>query len=261
MNKTLMPMIFVGHGSPMSAIEDDEFSRTWRALGRKLPRPKAILTISAHWYAEKTMASSLLKNSMIYDMYGFPKELYEVVYEAPGDPALAKRIATLLGPEASLAPRGLDHGSWAPLQWIFPEADIPVLSLSLNGYLSPAEHFALGKKLQALREEGVLLFASGDVVHNLGLLDWDKADGFPFADEFDQAVKDAILKKDYEAVVHYEKFGAVAKKSVPTPEHFLPLLYLLGAAYPSDRVTVFNDRRIYGSLSMTGYLFENEATV
>jgi 4,5-DOPA dioxygenase extradiol len=256
MNKTLMPMIFVGHGSPMSAIEDDDFSRTWKALGSKLPRPKAILSISAHWYAEKTMVSSLLKNSMIYDMYGFPKELYEVVYEAPGDPTLAKRIVSLLGPSASLAPRGLDHGSWAPLKWIFPHADIPVVSLSLNGYLTPEEHFALGEKLKVLREEGVLIFASGDVVHNLGQLDWDNEGGFPFADQFDEAIKEAILFRDFEKVIHYEKMGPMAKKSVPTPEHFLPLLYVLGASDPSDRISVFNERRIYGSLSMTGYLFE-----
>jgi len=249
-----MPVIFVGHGSPLSAIEDDEFAQAWKALGAKLPKPRGILAISAHFYTNGTYVTVNSKNDLIYDFYGFPEALYQVKYPTLGDPVLAEEIAQLI-PSAIKVKRGLDHGVWAPLKWIFPNADIPVVSLSIDGNLTPAQHFALGQKLARLREEGILIFCSGDVVHNLGRLDWDKPDGFDYANDFDNYIKNAILSKDYDAVVHYERAGNCAKLAFPTPEHFLPLLYALGSLKPSDTATLFNERRIYGSLSMTGYCF------
>jgi 4,5-DOPA dioxygenase extradiol len=251
-----MPIVFVGHGSPMNAIEDTKFSKAWYELGKKLPKPKAILAISAHWYTDGTRIQSAAKPKQVYDMYGFPKALYEVKYPVQGDLALTKRVQELIKEGLKVDDTwGIDHGSWAILNKMYPNADVPVVQLSVDGHKSPAEHYALGKKLAALREEGVLIFASGDIVHNLGMIDWDSDAGYEWADEFDNYIRDKILQKDHEAVVNYTSQGEKARFAAPTPEHFLPVLYALGASSSEDKIEVFNDYRTMGSLSMTGFLW------
>ena len=261
MTQTRMPVLFAGHGSPMSAIENSADTKAWQALGKQIPQPRAVLSISAHWYTDGSRIQTSPHPKQIYDMYGFPQELYDLKYRPAGDPALAAQVQSLVRSPAVHADNtwGIDHGTWAVLCKIFPKADIPVVQLSVNSRLQPDQHYAIGKALSSLRSQGVLIFASGDVVHNLRRIDWDKEDGFDWADSFDTAIRDAVLKKDHETVIHYDRLGRPADLSVPTPEHFLPLLYALGASDDSDQVTVFNDRRTLGSLSMTGYLFQPAA--
>lgn len=254
MNKT-MPVIFAGHGSPLNAIEDNSFSRTWRALGASLPRPQAILAISAHWYTHGTLLSAAEKPETIYDMAGFPPALYRVRYPAPGAPALAHRAADLLGAAVDPA-QGIDHGVWSVLRWMYPDADIPVAEMSIDADAAPAQWLASGRLLRPLRDEGVLIFASGNVVHNLALVDWNTAGGFAWADEFDGWVRARILSGERDAVADWRAAGPCAASAFRTPDHFAPLLCALGAA-GGDRAEVFNDARTLGALSMTGYVFRS----
>jgi 4,5-DOPA dioxygenase extradiol len=248
-----MPVVFAGHGSPMNAVEDNRFSRGWEALGGELPKPKAILAVSAHWVTEGVRLSSAEKPPMIYDMYGFPEALYRVDYPAPGDPALSRRAAALLGGEED-GSRGLDHGVWSVLRRMYPAAEIPVVGMSVDAGASPEALFAMGQKLRPLRDEGVLILASGNVVHNLALLDWERPDGWPWADEFDAWVRDRILAGKYADVLRWRGAGACAARAFRTTEHFAPLLVALGAAEGDDAETR-NEARTMGSLSMTCYLF------
>ena len=251
----MMPLVFIGHGSPMNAIEDNDFTESWAALGRDLSKPEAVLVVSAHWYDRGLRVQAAERPGMIYDMYGFPDELYRVVYEAPGSPRLADRVRELLGPDqVSLdETRGFDHGNWAVLCRLYPEQTIPVIQLSLNYNLSPTEHFDLGRKLRPLREEGVLILGSGNVVHNLRLIDWDLPGGYDWADSFDEYIRRAVLSGDFAAAVDFSRAGAAAARAVPTPDHYLPLLYVLGAAGADEPIEVFNNQRVMGSMSMTCY--------
>ena len=251
----MMPLVFIGHGSPMNAIEDNDFTQSWVALGRALPKPEAVLVVSAHWYDRGLWVQADERPGMIYDMYGFPDELYRVVYEAPGSPRLATRVRALLGPDqVSLYQiRGFDHGNWAVLCRLYPEAAIPVVQLSLNYNLSPAEHFDLGRKLRPLREEGVLIVGSGNVVHNLRLIDWNLPGGYDWADSFDEYIRQVVLSGDFAAAVDFSRAGPAAARAVPTPDHYLPLLYVLGAAEAGEPIEVFNNQRVMGSMSMTSY--------
>ena len=252
-----MPALFVGHGSPMNAIEENDFTRRWRALGGELPRPKAVLCVSAHWFTRGTRVNTANQPRTVYDMYGFPDELYALRYEPPGAPALAREALRLLPQGMARADEswGLDHGAWSVLCRMFPQADIPVCQLSVDAEAAPAAHFAIGRALAPLREQGVLLLSSGNVVHNLRRVEWENAAGAPWADAFDAAVRDAVLAGDYAAVAGIAQSRPEWKLASPTPDHFLPLLYILGAADGNDACTVFNDARTMGSLSMTGYLF------
>jgi len=254
--KEKMPVLFVGHGSPMNAIEENEFSEGWKRLGRELPAPKAILAMSAHWVTDGTLLCAAERPRMIYDMYGFPEELYRVVYPVPGNPALARRAAALLGGKASADLFwGIDHGVWSVLRWMYPDAEIPVVEMSVDGNAAPEELLRMGEKLRPLREEGVLLLASGNVVHNLSLLDWDLPGGYAWADEFDGWVRDRVLAGRYDAVLHWQSAGDSAKKAFRTSEHFVPLLCALGAADNGDRAETRNEARTMGAMSMTCYLF------
>lgn len=250
------PALFVGHGSPMNAIEDNTYSRQWKTLGEQIGRPKAILSVSAHWFVSGTRVSDVQTNRTIYDMYGFPDALYRVVYDAPGSPELAARTVQLL-PEKMQADStwGLDHGTWSVLCHMYPGADIPVFQLSVDRRATPKEHYAIGQVVKSLREEGVLVLGSGNVVHNLGRVGWDMQGGYPWAEEFDGYIKRAILDHDPQSVIDFEKAGPSARQAVPMLDHYAPLLYTLGASDPSDEITVFNDACVMGSLSMTGYLF------
>jgi 4,5-DOPA dioxygenase extradiol len=250
-----MPVLFVGHGSPMNAIEDNEFSRAWRALGEALPRPRAILAVSAHWYVQGTRVNGAARPRQVYDMYGFPPPLYQLKYEAPGAPELMERVRVLV-PDAVRDDRwGIDHGTWSVLCHLFPGADIPLTQLSVD-YGAPAEeHFRMGRALAPLRDEGVLILASGNVVHDLRRVDWDMEGGYPWADEFDGYVRRAILEGRSDNVVHFERAGRSAQEAFPTPDHFFPLLYALGARDGEDAAEVFCEKRVLGSMSMTGYRF------
>lgn len=251
-----MPVIFVGHGSPMNAIENNAFTAEWESLGKRLPRPKAILCVSAHWYTDKTKTADNLEPRMIYDMYGFPQALYELKYPVKGSARLSNQIVDRLGDLVTIDNRwGIDHGTWSVLCKMYPEADIPVVQVSVN-YNAPAQtHFDIGRKLADLRNEGILIMGSGNIVHNLSLINWSMAGGYPWAQEFDDYIKMNILNRSYDDVVHYERAGKCAEQAFYTPDHFYPLLYVLGAADKTERIEVFNDVCSMGSMSMTGYLF------
>jgi 4,5-DOPA dioxygenase extradiol len=253
-----MPMIFAGHGSPMSAIENNTFTAAWETIGKELPRPKAILAISAHWFGSGLRVQPQEQPQQIYDMYGFPQALYDLKYTAKGNPALAETVLNMIQ-SRSVQPDdtwGIDHGTWAVLCKMYPHADIPIVQLSIDLDATPKELYQIGQELQPLRDQGILIFASGDVVHNLRLLDWNREDGFDWADAFDQYIRDRILSHDDDAVINFMDFGDPARLSCPTPEHFYPLLYVLGASTQDDHIRVSNDARTMGSLSLTGFIWE-----
>ncbi len=246
-----MPVLFVGHGSPTNAIEDNEFSRAWADAAREIPGPRAIVCISAHWETDGTRVTAMEQPRTIHDFYGFPRELYEKQYPAPGYPALARLmqesiIGTRIQPDLD---RGLDHGTWSVLSRMFPEADIPVIQLSLDRTWGPAFHYGLGKELKALRNKGILLVGSGNMVHNLRLMVWEET-AYDWAVEFDETLKRLILAGDHDAIVNYQQLGRAAHLAVPTNEHFLPLLYVLAMQDEGDGIRFFADKVTLGSMSM-----------
>ncbi|MCC6094059.1 MAG: 4,5-DOPA dioxygenase extradiol [Eubacterium sp.] len=256
-----MPVIFSGHGSPMIALENNEITKGMEDIGRYVVdhygKPKAILAISAHWYTDGTYIQSAPQPRQIYDMYGFPEELYAVKYPARGDGELTARVQKILGNQVSVNNDwGIDHGTWTVLVHMFPEADIPVVQLSVNGRISAAESYKIGKQLDALRNEGYLILGSGNIVHNLMRVEWDNEGGTPMTLGFNKKITDAVISGDEDVVIHYDKLPDAAY-AVPTPDHFLPLLYCLGAA-EGDKVRVFNNVCNLGSMAMTGYLFEKD---
>lgn len=251
-----MPVLFAGHGSPMNAIEDNVYSRTWRELGSILPKPRAVLSISAHWVAEGLGVNTQSRPETVYDMYGFPEELYRVAYKPPGAPWLGGLLAELTGlPVNQDNTWGIDHGTWSVLRRIYPDADVPVTQLSIDGNASLAEHFRTGQALRPLRDEGILIFGSGNVVHNLALVSPRQEGGFPWAYEFDGYVKNNLLTGHPEALAAPEEAGPSASRAFYTTEHYVPLLVAAGAADEKDSIRVFNEACLMGSLSMTGYLF------
>lgn len=251
-----MPVIFIGHGSPMNAIEENTFSIEWETLGDRLPRPAAILSVSAHWFTDGLKVTDSAAPNTIYDMYGFPDELYQIVYKAAGAPELAHLTKTLIKRNVAIDNSwGLDHGTWSLLHRIYPKADIPVFQLSVDRNATPEEHFQIGKDLRSLREQGVLIMGSGNVVHNLARISWNMDGGYPWAEEFDAYIKTNILDKNFENVIHYKQAGASSQAAFTTLDHFAPLLTILGAVEEDDQVSVFNDSCVLGSLSMTSYLF------
>jgi 4,5-DOPA dioxygenase extradiol len=248
-----MPALFVGHGSPMNAIEDNEFSRGLRQAAKQLPKPKAVLCISAHWETQGTAVTAADRPATIHDFHGFPRELFDVRYPAPGNPALAERVADLLG--ARLDPeRGLDHGCWGVLRMMYPEADIPVVQLSLDATAGGLPHYHRARQLAPLRAQGVLIVGSGNIVHNLRTMDYRGGGGFDWAVRFNEEVKRAIAAGDYERLAWYETLTAEARQAVPSREHFLPLLYVLALRDDADTVTFFNDKVVMGSIAMTSVL-------
>lgn len=256
MNK--MPVVFIGHGSPMNAIEENQYVEEWRALKEKIPKPEAILSISAHWFTDGTRVMTTDTAKTIYDMYGFPEELYRVVYNAKGSPQYAQEVKSLISREVIIDNSwGYDHGTWSILHRIYPEADIPVFQLSVDRNASAAQHYRMGQELYKLREQGVLILGSGNVVHNLSRIDWNKEnEGYPWAEEFDDYICENILERKYQNVIDYQKAGSSSSLAFTTTDHFAPLLYILGATNEQDKITVFNKAYALGSLSMTSYLFE-----
>jgi 4,5-DOPA dioxygenase extradiol len=247
---TTMPVLFIGHGSPMNAIENNEFSRAWAEAARSLPKPKAVLCVSAHWETEGTRVTAIEHPKTIHDFYGFPEELYHVKYPAPGAPQYAQEVRALIPGVMEDAGWGLDHGAWSILKHLFPMADIPVFQLSIDYYKPMQYHFDLGLKLDPLRKKGVLIIGSGNIVHNLQLV-FSRKDGTPYewAIEFDSWVKEKIMARDFESLVHYEQYGKPALLSIPTVDHYVPLLYSLALAEPGE-VMVFTYEEVFTSLSM-----------
>ena len=246
-----MPVLFVGHGSPMNAIEDTEFNRAWAEVARSLPKPKAVLCVSAHWQTAGTHVTAMERPKTIHDFYGFPPALFEMRYPAPGSPELARMTQEMLR-DSHVKPDlewGLDHGAWAVLCHMFPKADVPVVQLSLDERKPPASHYELGRELRALRKKGVLILGSGNLVHNLREVVWEDT-AYDWALEFDAQMKGLILSGDHKAIIDYTKLGRSARLSVPTLDHYLPLLYVLGAQAEGEGVSFFADKVTLGSMSM-----------
>jgi 4,5-DOPA dioxygenase extradiol len=253
-----MPVLFIGHGSPTNALENNRFTKSWEEIARALPRPKAILSVSAHWYTDGLFVNGAKKPEQIYDMYGFPKEFYEIKYPVSGDPELASEAASLTGAHVT-EEWGIDHGTWAVLTRIFPDADIPVVQFSVDGNLEAEGHFEIGRKLAPLRDEGILIFGSGSIVHNLERVDWNMDAGLSWALSFDREIKEKIQAGDFDAVVKYGSLPSYTPKVFSTPEHFDPLLTVLGAAGKDDAVKVFSEGSTLGAISMTSYLLGRQA--
>jgi 4,5-DOPA dioxygenase extradiol len=254
MNK--MPALFVGHGSPMNAIEDNEYTRKWQQMAHELPRPEAILSVSAHWVTRGTRVMDEPAPKMIYDMYGFPDELYRVTYPAKGAPETALLAKGMIKREVKADNSwGYDHGTWSVLSRMFPKADIPVFQLSLDSTICMEEHYRTGRELSALRNQGVMIFGSGNVVHNLSRVSWGMKGGQPWAVEFDSYILGRVENRVFDDVVNYRRAGQCSELAFYTPEHFQPLLYVLAASDENDKLTVFNNSCTMGSMSMTSYLF------
>lgn len=256
-----MPALFFGHGNPMNAIEENAYTESWAAIGKRLPKPKAILAISAHWYLPATLVTAMEKPRTIHDFGGFPRPLYEVEYPAPGSPELASRIQELAGDVAAVQRDqrswGLDHGTWSVLCRVYPEADIPVVQLSIDETQEPAFHFELGRQLVPLRDEGVLVIGSGNLVHNLHTYAWGRhpVEPFDWAVRFEKRARELLTAADFEPLIDYESLGNDALLSVPTPDHYLPLLYVLGLHRDSDRVSFPVEGVDGGSISMLSVEF------
>jgi 4,5-DOPA dioxygenase extradiol len=252
-----MPVLFIGHGSPMNGIEDTEFSEKWERLGREIPTPTAVLCVSAHWLTRGTFVTAMEKPKTIHDFGGFPQALFDVNYPAPGSPKLAKETSALITKTSVGLDHewGLDHGTWTVVRHMYPDAKIPVLQLSIDYNKPPQFHYDLGKELAELRKKGVLIIGSGNMVHNLRMVAWDKMDvpeyGYDWALEINEVFKKNILAGTHQPLIDYEKLGAAALKAIPTPDHYYPLLYILGLQNDKDDLAIFNDKAVAGSLTMT----------
>lgn len=249
-----MPLYFIGHGSPMNGIEDNEFSATWTTIGRGLEPPAAVLCISAHWFTHGTFVTAMEYPRTIHDFYGFPQPLFDVNYPAPGSPAFAKEAVSLVKKTSVGLDHewGLDHGTWSVVRKMFPDATIPVFQLSIDYTKDATFHYELANELSALRKKGVLIIGSGNMVHNLGVMNWKLPEsGFDWAVETNDLFKALIVQEDHKPLLHYEKLGEGARLAIPTPEHYLPLVYTLGLKQRNESVEFFNDKTVMGSVSMT----------
>jgi len=255
-----MPVLFVGHGSPMNAIEENEFSAGWRKAGESLPKPSMILCVSAHWETDGTFVTAVPKPETIHDFYGFPKELFAVQYPAPGNPGMAKEISDeIKSTDVGLDEKwGLDHGAWSVVKHMYPNADVPVVQFSIDRRKGPNYHYELAKELSFLRRKGVLIVGSGNMIHNLRVIAWNKMNeseyGYDWAHEADFKLKNIINGGDFKELVNYSKQGGEMELAVPTPEHFIPLLYTLGLKEETDQLSWFNDKLVLGSISMASLL-------
>lgn len=255
-NTAKMPVLFLGHGSPMNAIEENEFVSAFKKLGKDLLRPHAILCISAHWETKGTFVTAMQNPQTIHDFGGFPQALFDVQYPSPGSPALAKETKQLIGKtEVGLDDKwGLDHGAWSVIKHLYPNADIPVIQLSID-YTKPAQHhYELAKELASLREKGILIIGSGNMVHNLGLVAWNKLNeqyAYDWATEANEKMKSYISSGDHQKLIDFKSQGKAFELAIPTPEHYLPLIYAMALKEENDQISFFNDKPIAGSLSMT----------
>lgn len=254
-----LPVLFLGHGSPMNGIEDNEFSASWKRLGKEIPVPKAVLAVSAHWLTRGTQVTAMERPRTIHDFGGFPQALFDVRYPAPGSPALAKAVqAELPGIEVGLDGEwGLDHGTWTLLRHMYPKADVPVLQLSIDYARPPQWHYDLGRKLAGLRRKGFLILGSGNLVHNLRMMDFQRMDaegyGFDWALAIDAEFRKHILSGEHARLIDYPSLGPEAKLAIPTPDHYYPFLYALGALDKGERAALFNAKAVAGSITMTSF--------
>lgn len=252
-----MPVLFIGHGSPMNAIENNEFSKRWQKMGKEIPTPKAVVVVSAHWLTKGTFITAMPNPKTIHDFGGFPQTLFDVQYPAPGSPELATEIKKLItNPAVELDHDwGLDHGTWSVVKHMYPDANIPVLQLSIDYYKPAAYHYELAKQLLSLRKKGVLIIGSGNMVHNLRMVAWDKLNeleyGFDWALEMNDVFKNKISNGFHKELIQYEKLNKAATLAIPTPDHYYPLLYILALQTDNDKVEFFNDKVVGGSLTMT----------
>jgi len=256
-NSEQMPVLFVGHGSPMNAIEENEFVQGWREVAKTLPKPNAILCVSAHWETRGTFVTAMEKPRTIHDFGGFPQELFDVQYPAPGSPELAKEIKSIIRKtEVGLDERwGLDHGCWSVLKRMYPAADVPIIQMSLD-YTRPAQyHYDLAKELAPFRKKGILIIGSGNMVHNLRMVDWSRMNetgfGYDWAIEANEKMKKLILSDDHRSLIDFRSQGKAFDLAIPTPEHFLPLIYVLALKEENEKIEIFNDKPVMGSLTMT----------
>lgn len=251
-----MPVLFLGHGSPMNAIEENEFVKGFRNAARGIPKPNAILCISAHWETKGTFVTAMQSPRTIHDFGGFPKELFAVQYPAPGSPELARETQSMISTTAvQLDDKwGLDHGAWSVIKHLYPKADIPVIQMSIDYSQPPQFHYELAQQIQSLRKKGVLIIGSGNMVHNLGMVEWKKLNqtfGFDWAIEANEKMKSHILSGDHNQLINFRSQGKAFDLAIPTPEHYLPLLYALALQEQSDDIELFNDKAVAGSLTMT----------
>ncbi len=251
------PAIFLGHGSPMNAIEQNQWSESWRALGRELTDVKGVLCVSAHWYTRGCGVTAMTTPRTIHDFGGFPQELFEVVYPAGGDPALAQHTKSLLAGETDEVldeSWGLDHGTWSVLVHLFPDANVPVVQLSIDATLDHEKHIEYGRRISELRDLGYLIIGSGNIVHNLheSFRHQDASDGFEWAKSFDTKIKARLVDHDFYSLADYDRIDDNARLSVPTPDHYLPLLYVVGTAAPDEPIDIVCDGFQWGGISMTG---------
>ncbi|MBS2097848.1 4,5-DOPA-extradiol-dioxygenase [Carboxylicivirga linearis] len=259
-----MPLLFLGHGSPMNAIEDNAFTREFKAVAGKFEKPRAILVVSAHWETRGTFVTAMEHPPTIHDFGGFPQALFDVQYPAPGSPELAKETQQLIKTaDVGLNDQwGLDHGAWSVIRHMYPDADIPVVQLSLDYTQGAQYHYELGQQLAALRERGVLIVGSGNLIHNLRMVAWDKLElseyGYDWALEAQDKMNRFILEGDHQSLIDYRKQGRAFSLSIPTPDHYLPLLYVLGLKDEKDKLSLFNDKAVGGSLSMTSVFINKE---
>lgn len=252
-----MPVLFLGHGSPMNAIEENEFVTGFRNIGKEIPKPNAILCVSAHWETRGTFVTAMEKPRTIHDFGGFPQTLFDVQYPAPGNPELAKETKSIIKKtEVGLDDKwGLDHGAWSVIKHLYPKADVPVIQMSIDYTQGAQYHYELAKELTSLRKKGVLIVGSGNMVHNLGMVAWDKLNadeyGFDWAIEASEKMKKFILNGDHQSLINYKSQGKPFELSIPTPEHYLPLLYALALKDENEKISLFNDKAVAGSLTMT----------
>lgn len=255
------PVLFVGHGSPMNGIEDNHYSRQWKKQVEHLPAPKMVLVVSAHWLTRGTAITAMEAPQTIHDFGGFPDELFAVQYPAPGSPEWAKETANKVkSTTVELSHEwGLDHGTWTIVRHMYPEANIPVLQLSIDITKDAAYHYALAQELKTLRKRGVLIIGSGNMVHNLGKIAWDKLNvsnyGYDWAIEAHNKFNDLIQKRDHQALIAYQNLGSAVQLAIPTPDHYLPLIYTLGLSNETDAISLFNNELVAGSLNMTSVQF------
>ena len=252
-----MPAIFFGHGSPGNVLEDNIATKLWQQLGENLARPKGIICISAHWYTNELAITAMDNPKTIHDFGGFPQAMFDIQYPAPGNPELATRLAQILADEGATLDNtwGLDHGTWCVLKKVFPKADVPIVQLSMDARQNAANHFRVGQKIANLRNEGYWIIGSGNIVHNLGVMDWQQRNmAYEWATRFGDYIRDAVKDNLPNKVINFLEFGKDATKSVPHPDHFLPILYVLGARLPDDKVTIETNFVEYGSLDMTSII-------
>ena len=256
----VMPVLFLGHGSPMNAIEDNMFVASFRELGRSLPKPQLILCVSAHWETKGTWVTAMSSPETIHDFGGFPRPLYEVQYPAPGSPEWAKKTKemitkTVVGLDYNW---GLDHGAWSVIKHLYPQADVPVIQMSIDYTQSAQHHYDLAKEIRELRRKGVLIVGSGNMVHNLSMVDFRRLGGDPYgydwAIEANELMKSYMLDEDHQSLIQYRKQGPAFELAIPTPEHYLPLIYTMGLKEKTDSISFFNDEPVGGSLTMTSVI-------